>query len=145
MGIQAVEIKSSGSWFDNIVLSFDHNVLGKSYQDLKSRFHDIGFEEGEILRGDSGRLITIDVMSIKDYYYSEFYRVFGEFTDNSKESLSKEEKDLIEELFPRFCSNFGMFSSGFIVLIAIFSRSVVNISKTVSRFKNEIIHSDPEL
>lgn len=135
--IQALEIHNPGRWWWKafIILSFDHNVKGKTYEEIKERFLDIGTEEGEY---DERELTNIKVLGVEDFYYHEFRT---SFIDPNSKTLTDSEKEFIRSMFPRFCEHFGIYKTGFVVSLEIYDAPY---TETIKRIKDEIIHSDPE-
>ena len=133
--IQVLEIQRPGRWWwrSHIILSFDHNLKGKTYEEIKQRFKEIGIEEGE---KDDKELTIVEVRSAKDFYYDEFSNSFIAFID-----LSTEEKEFIDSMFSRFCDNLGIYKTGFVITLKVFD---VFYPNTIKRIKDEIVHSDPE-
>lgn len=135
--IQVLEIQRPGRWWwrSHIILSFDHNLKGKTYEGIKQRFKEISIEEGE---KDDKKLTIVEVRSAKDFYYDEFS---NSFIDPNDERLSTEEKKFIDSMFSRFCDNLGIYKTGFVITLEVFDASYPN---TIKRIKDEIVHSDPE-
>lgn len=135
--IQVLEVHNAGRWWWKafVVLSFNHNIKGKTYEEIKKRFLDIGTEEGEY---DERELTNIKVLSVMDFYYDEFTTSF--INPNSKELTTKEKK-FIDSMFSKFCEHLGIFKTGFVIAVELYDSSYV---ETIKRIKDEIIYSDPE-
>lgn len=133
MGIQIKEIRQPGRmwWRDNIIVSFDNVIPNITFEDIKQRFTDISLEVGEV---DEKEFNTVDVYSVKDYYYHEFSI---EFIDINDASINNSDIKFIDSLFDRFCDNAGIFNTGFVILINTFG---LKYNETLKRLKDEIIH-----
>lgn len=133
MGIQIKEIRQPGRmwWGENIIVSFDNVIPNITFEEIKQRFTDISLEVGEV---DEKEFNTVDVYSVKDYYYHEFSIEFIEISDSS---INKSDIKFIDSLFDRFCDNAGIFNTGFIILINTYG---LKYNETLKRLKDEIIH-----
>ena len=133
MGIQIKEIRQPGRmwWRDNIIVSFDNVIPNITFEDIKQRFTDMSLEVGEV---DEKEFNTVDVYSVKDYYYHEFSI---EFIDINDASINNSDIKFIDSLFDRFCDNAGIFNTGFVILINTFG---LKYNETLKRLKDEIIH-----
>lgn len=133
MEIQIKEIRQPGRmwWRENIIISFDNVIPNITFEEIKQRFTDISLEVGEV---DEKGLNTVDVYSVKDYYYHEFSLEFININDSS---VNKSDIKFIDSLFDRFCDNAGIFNTGFIIFI---NTSSLKYNETLKRLKDEIIH-----
>ena len=104
-----------------------------TYEEVKQRVIDLSIELGEY-----DRYSDTNVMGVRDFYN---YELSSEFIDINNINLTEEERKFLVSLFPRFCENLGIFQTGFVITIDVFSGTY---TQTVQILKDEILHSDPK-
>lgn len=140
--IKVIEkIKPSWLWWSNAnttILSFDRDI-DKSYLEIKQMVIEMGLALGEFQTNTN---TNIYVMSIKSFYYSEFEKIC--FCNIEADYFNQDDIKLVDSMFTKFCKNYGIFDSGFVIVLSGIAPTNVLYKKTIKKIKDEIIHIGTE-
>lgn len=128
-----VNRKPGRYWWNTFIVISINKEISMTYEEVKQRVIDLSIELGEY-----DRYSDTNVMGVRDFYN---YELSSEFIDINNINLTEEERKFLVSLFPRFCENLGIFQTGFVITIDVFSGTY---TQTVQILKDEILHSDPK-